>query len=148
MDVTLDPLATRLLALMHEADTEAVTLDELAIAGVEDPARALHALELAGFTFERVTDRTASRREIECIRLALAAGSPSAAADRIEPPAASESATSAAPAEQPAGARPSSSSRSRAERVIEAGDRQPLLLALLALVLVALLGRAVVGRRD
>jgi hypothetical protein len=190
MDVTLDPLATRLLALMHEADTEAVTLDELAIAGVEDPARALHALELAGFTFERVTDRMASRREIECIRLALAAAGPSAAADRIEPPAASESATSAAPAEQPTaewtapltvaaapaaapaparafaptpalhprpapaaeaapvGARPSSSSRSRADRVIEAGDRRPLLLALLALVIVALLGRAVVGRRD
>ena len=69
MDAPLDPRASRLLALMHEADAEPVTLDELQIAGIEDPAHALHALELAGFTFERVIDRTAARREVECVRL-------------------------------------------------------------------------------
>jgi hypothetical protein len=250
MDVTLDPRASRLLALMHEADTEAVTLDELEIAGVEDPARALHALELAGFTFERVTDRTASSEEIQCVRLARtadaartaatrtpeptieAAASPleptiEAAASPLEPTieaAASplepaidaaapplkptiEAAASAtdqptvewqAPAEStdpvpeatsggsdttvasnpphaprartepevravqppsdpaapraPRGSREAEAFAARAprrtERIIEAADRRPLLLALVALVLVALLGHAAAGRRG
>jgi hypothetical protein len=150
MDATLDPLASRLLALMHEADTEAVTLDELAIAGVEDPARALHALELAGFTFERVTDRTASREEIECVRLARDANAADAAPAHSPPPrAASAPVAAAAP---PRGSREAEAFAARAPRrtdhLIEAADRRPLVLALVALVLVALLGHAVVGRRG
>lgn len=192
MDVTLDPRASRLLALMHEADTEAVTLDELAIAGVEDPARALHALELAGFTFERVTDRTASREEIECVRLATsapAAPPPATAASALAPappasatrapaadqptvewqapaeivvapaeapaptsPAARAAAAPAPAAPQPRGSREAEAFASRAprrtEQLIEVADRRPLILALIALVLVALLGHAVVGRRG
>ena len=193
MDVTLDPRASRLLALMHEADTEAVTLDELEIAGVEDPARALHALELAGFAFERVTDRTAARREVECVRLAreaadardaeaarTAAASPAEPVDQptiewqppfavagptptptsgdlgtatvLDPPHAPLEAASGGfngptpfdPPHAPAAVRP----RGRADQLIEAADRRPLVIALLALVLVALLGRAVVERRG
>jgi hypothetical protein len=202
MDVTLDPRASRLLALMHEADTEAVTLDELEIAGVEDPARALHALELAGFTVERVTDRTASREEVECVRLAQAARAATAAAPPAvqaataaappavrspaapavaaaapaleqptvewpapaeladplparsspEPTPAPASPAAAAPPRTPRGSREAEAFASRAprrtEQLIEAADRRPLLLALVALVLVALLGHAAAGRRS
>jgi hypothetical protein len=70
MHQTLDPRASLLLELMREADDEAVTLDELAIAGVEDPATALLALELAGFGLERVVDTTERGRELPCVRLA------------------------------------------------------------------------------
>jgi hypothetical protein len=69
MHHTLDPRASLLLELMREADDEAVTLDELAIAGVEDPASALLALELAGFGLERVVDTSERGREIPCVRL-------------------------------------------------------------------------------
>jgi cell division septation protein DedD len=167
MDVTLDPRASRLLALMHEADTEAVTLDELEIAGVEDPARALHALELAGFTFERVTDRTATRETVECVRLArveAAAAAATAGVDAtvVEQPtveweAPSEPAPTPAPTAQKsspprlsreAEAFAAARAPRRADQLLEAADRRPLLLALIALVLVAVLGRAVVGRRG
>lgn len=67
---TLDDRASLLLALMREADDEAVTLDELQIAGVEDPAAALLALEVAGFGLERVTETTEGGRELPCVRLA------------------------------------------------------------------------------
>jgi hypothetical protein len=70
MHQTLDPRASLLLELMREADDEAVTLDELAIAGVEDPATALLALELAGFGLERVIDTSEHGRELPCVRLA------------------------------------------------------------------------------
>jgi hypothetical protein len=68
--VALDDRAQLLLDLMREADDEAVTLDELAIAGVEDPAAALLALELAGFGLERVVDLTERGLELPCVRLA------------------------------------------------------------------------------
>lgn len=175
MDVSLDPRATQLLALMHEADAEAVTLDELAVAGVDDPAQALHALELAGFTVERVTDRTAAQREVECVRLArlAAAHPPPTEPATVEWPA--PTATSPAPgapdrAPAPAGpafggsrttavldAPPASGglgadrARRRTGRraeLVAVADRRPLVLALLALVLVVLLGRAVADRRG
>jgi len=70
MPVTLDERARRLLDLMREADEEAVTLDELQIAGIPDPALALHALELAGVGVERVVDRTQRGVAVSCVRLA------------------------------------------------------------------------------
>ncbi|MDX6724252.1 MAG: hypothetical protein QOD73_2656 [Solirubrobacteraceae bacterium] len=60
---------SRLLDLLREAGEEPVTLEELEIAGVSDPSLALQALELAGFTVERVIDQTDGRR-FECVRLA------------------------------------------------------------------------------
>jgi hypothetical protein len=59
----------QLLNLLREAGEEAVTLEELEIAGVSDPSLALQALELAGHTVERVIDQTEGRR-FECVRLA------------------------------------------------------------------------------
>ena len=67
---TLDGRASRLLDLMREADDEAVTLDELAIVGIDDPAAALLALELAGYGLERVTDTSERGHEVPCVRLA------------------------------------------------------------------------------
>jgi hypothetical protein len=70
MPQTLDSRASLLLELMREADDEAVTLDELEIAGIEDPATALLTLERAGFGLERVIDTTERGRELPCVRLA------------------------------------------------------------------------------
>ena len=58
----------RLLDLLREAGGEPVSLDELAIAGVADPAVALLDLELAGVALARVQDTRADRR-ITCVRL-------------------------------------------------------------------------------
>jgi hypothetical protein len=69
MPQTLDSRASLLLELMREADDEAVTLDELRIAGIDDPATALLALEQAGFGLERVIDTTERGRELPCVRL-------------------------------------------------------------------------------
>ena len=53
-----------LLELLREAGHEAVTLDELQIVGVRDPARALLELELAGHAVQRVYDQ-----RTPCVRL-------------------------------------------------------------------------------
>jgi hypothetical protein len=58
----------RMLELLREAGHEAVTLEELEIAGVSDPSLALQALELAGVAVERVVDQT-DGRPFECVRL-------------------------------------------------------------------------------
>jgi len=55
----------RLLDLLREAGPEAVTLSELEVAGVREPARALFELELAGHAVSRVLDE-----RVECVRLA------------------------------------------------------------------------------
>lgn len=54
-----------LFGLLREAGTEAVTLDELEVVGVRDPAAALLALEEAGHSIHRVVDQRAT-----CVRLA------------------------------------------------------------------------------
>ena len=60
-----------MLDLLHEAGDEAVTLDELGIAGVADPARALLELELSGLEIQRVLVRDDREdRAFECVRLA------------------------------------------------------------------------------
>jgi hypothetical protein len=87
-----------MLDLLHEAGTEAVTLDELGVAGVRDPARALLELELAGHHIQRVLSRARPGADVECVRLAPAIDLP-APAD--EPPTA-ELALPAAPAPAPA----------------------------------------------
>src|SRR5690348_3496021 len=62
---------TVMLDLLHEAGDEAVTLDELGVAGVHDPAGALLALELAGLGIQRGLVRDdRGDRAVECIRLA------------------------------------------------------------------------------
>jgi hypothetical protein len=71
-----------LLDLLREAGEEAVTLDELAVAGVRDPARALHALEEAGHAVQRLHDN-----RFTCVRLAPATERAARAAARIVPPA-------------------------------------------------------------
>jgi hypothetical protein len=60
-----------MLELLEEAGPEAVTLDELGVAGVRDPARALLELELAGLEIQRVLVRPErDGRALQCIRLA------------------------------------------------------------------------------
>jgi hypothetical protein len=58
----------RLLDLLREAGDEAVTLDELAVVGVQDPASALLSLELAGFGVERIYERAGTGTRT-CVRL-------------------------------------------------------------------------------
>lgn len=53
-----------LLDLLREAGDEPVTLDELQIVGVQSPAEALLALELAGHAVHRVYDD-----RVTCVRL-------------------------------------------------------------------------------
>ena len=100
----------RLLELLREAGPEAVTLDELRIVGVRDPAAALLALEVAGHGVMRVSEHPERGRPVTCVRLA-------APGEQIAPPA-----------PEPAAALP------RAAR-----DRRPLLLALVATLLVVLI---------
>jgi hypothetical protein len=59
-----------LLDLLREAGDEAVTLDELEVVGVRDPARALFELEVAGHAVSRVTEQARPGRHVTCIRLA------------------------------------------------------------------------------
>ena len=62
-----------MLDLLQEAGQEAVTLDELGVAGVQDPARALLELELLGLEIQRVLVRgDHAERAFECVRLAPA----------------------------------------------------------------------------
>ena len=73
----------RLLDLLREAGDEAVTLDELTVVGVQDPASALLSLELAGFGVERIYERCADHTTRTCVRLAGAppVGTAAAAVD-------------------------------------------------------------------
>ena len=60
-----------MLDLLQEAGDEAVTLDELGIAGVREPAKALLELELSGLQIQRVLVRgDGAERTFECVRLA------------------------------------------------------------------------------
>jgi hypothetical protein len=66
-----------MLELLEEAGPEAVTLDELGVAGVRDPARALLELELAGLEIQRVLVRAEREgRAFQCVRLAATATAP------------------------------------------------------------------------
>jgi hypothetical protein len=77
-----------LLDLLREAGDEPVTLDELHVVGVQDPAAALLALELAGHSVHRVYEQPS----ITCVRL----GAPAA-----EPAPVAPVATTPAPAHRP-----------------------------------------------
>jgi hypothetical protein len=63
----------QLLELLREAGDEAVTLDELAVVGVRDPARTLRALEEAGHAIQRVRERPGRGHAVTCVRLAAPA---------------------------------------------------------------------------
>lgn len=79
-----------LLDLLREAGDEAVTLDELTVVGVQDPARALLELELAGFAVHRVLERPRPGRSVTCVRLAPASAPAPAPAPPPDPRARSE----------------------------------------------------------
>ena len=72
-----------LLDLLREAGDEPVTLDELHVVGVQEPAEALLALELAGHAVHRVYESSSRPgRTVACVRL----GAPRpVAADTPEP---------------------------------------------------------------
>jgi hypothetical protein len=108
-----------MLDLLQEAGQEAVTLDELGVAGVGDPATALLELELLGLEIQRVLVRgDHSERAFECVRLAQA---------EPEQPTVELAAVMPRPAPEPAPV----GSRSRAQGIVLVA----LLLALVALVL-------------
>jgi hypothetical protein len=116
-----------MLGLLHEAGTEAVTLDELGVAGVRDPARALLELELAGHHVQRVLSRERPGADVECVRLAPDI-------DRLpdeEPP--TQELASAVAAHVPARTAPATPQPGRGPATA--------LLALLLLAVVALLAR-------
>jgi hypothetical protein len=112
---TLDDTA-RLLDLLREAGDEPVTLDELAIVGVPEPARLLQALEREGHPLSRVYDRRADR-PVACVRLRGSGEAP------------------AAPAPQPA------PSPTFAPSPAAAADRRPLLVAAVVALVLLLLAR-------
>src|SRR5918997_804934 len=88
-----------LLDLLQEAGDEAVTLDELGVAGVRDPARALLELELAGLEIQRVLVRAEHEGPaFECVRLAPHAAAPAAP----EQPTVELAAVAPRPAPEPA----------------------------------------------
>jgi hypothetical protein len=99
-----------MLDLLEEAGDEAVTLDELGVAGVRDPARALLELELAGLEIQRVLVRAERQGPaFECVRLARHAApagpepeQPTVELAAVAPRPPAEPAT-AAPAEEPTG---------------------------------------------
>jgi hypothetical protein len=66
----------QLLELLREAGEEAVTLDELAVVGVRDPAGALRELEKAGHAVQRVRERPERGPVVTCVRLAPAGAQP------------------------------------------------------------------------
>jgi hypothetical protein len=73
-----------LLDLLREAGDEPVTLDELHVVGVHDPAQALLALELAGHSVHRVYEMTDAAM---CVRLGAPKPEPVAPAERTRPAA-------------------------------------------------------------
>jgi hypothetical protein len=109
-----------LLDLLREAGDEPVTLDELHVVGVHDPAQALLALELAGHSVHRVYELGDAAM---CVRL----GAPRPAA--VTPPPAVEP-----PAPRVAAAAP-------APRAATGPDRRFLLGAVLAALVLLVLAR-------
>ena len=108
-----------MLDLLQEAGQEAVTLDELGVAGVRDPAKALLELELLGLEIQRVLVRgDHAQRAFECVRLAQA-----------EPEQPTVELAAVAPAGPGAGA--AADDRSRAQGIVLLA----VLLALVALIL-------------
>jgi hypothetical protein len=77
-----------LLDLLREAGEEPVTLDELEIVGVVDPARALWELELAGHHVQRVYEHPARGGSVTCVRLVAPARGGARAARRVTGPGA------------------------------------------------------------
>ena len=103
-----------MLDLLQEAGQEAVTLDELGVAGVQDPAKALLELELLGLEIQRVLVRgDHAERPFECVRLAQA---------EPEQPTVELAAVRPRPVQEP---------RSRAQGIVLLA----MLLALVALIL-------------
>jgi hypothetical protein len=75
-----------LLDLLREAGDEPVTLDELELVGVRDPAQALLALELAGHSVHRVYETPRPGRDITCVRLGATAPAAAIPPAPVAPP--------------------------------------------------------------
>jgi|SRR5215218_8130935 len=116
----------QLLELLLEAGDEAVTLDELAIVGVRDPAGALRELEDAGHAVQRVRERPERGRAVTCVRLAA----PGAAFER-DVPAPARARTTATPV----------------RRAPAPPARRPLAAIAVGVLLLLVLVRALSGRR-
>ena len=115
-----------MLDLLHEAGEEPVTLDELGVAGVRDPARALLELELAGLEIQRVLVRAErAGPALQCVRLAK----PPVDEPRPEQPTVELAAVAPRPAPEPVAAPVGEKSSSRGLLLLG------LLLALLVLAL-------------
>ena len=100
-----------MLDLLQEAGEEPVTLDELGVAGVRDPARALLELELAGLEIQRVLVRAERAGAAhECIRLAQPPAGASAPVEQptVELAAVTPRAPAAAPEPESPGPAPAS----------------------------------------
>jgi hypothetical protein len=130
-----------LLDLLREAGDEPVTLDELSVVGVHEPAQALYALELAGHSVHRVYEIARPGQSVTCVRLGAPLppiAAPAARQDTVELPAVVRAATSAwaAPAAPAALAAPAAPA-ARADttsRLFAAALLGALLLALVAAV--------------
>jgi hypothetical protein len=133
---------TQLLELLREAGDEAVTLDELAIAGVRDPAGALRALEEAGHAVQRVHERPARGRAVICVRLAGPSTEPARPAPVAQPPVAQP------PVAQPPVAQPPVAQPPVAQPPVAQRRGRRRLLAAIALGVLLVVGvRALSGRR-
>jgi hypothetical protein len=122
-----------MLDLLQEAGEEPVTLDELGVAGVRDPARALLELELAGLEIQRVlvkAERAGAAHE--CIRLAQ---QPAAASAPPEQPTVELAAVAPRPSPAPRQEPVSASSPRPTPASLRGLFALGVLLALLALAL-------------
>lgn len=120
-----------LLELLREAGDEAVTLDELEVVGIADPARALLELELAGARVQRVYEHES---RAVCVRLAPE-GAPEIdilGNELVEPPefeVRASAAAVAAPALEPEPAAPLTAEPEPAGPVVAAAAPEPSSLA-------------------
>jgi hypothetical protein len=138
---------TQLLELLREAGDEAVTLDELAIVGVRNPARALRELEEAGHAVQRVHERPARGRAVICVRLAGPSTEPARPAPVAQPPVA-QPPVAQPPVAQPPVAQPPVAQPPVAQPPVAQRRGRRRLLAAIALGVLLVVGvRALSGRR-
>ena len=129
-----------LLDLLREAGDEAVTLEELAVAGVPDVAQALLELELAGMEVQRVYEHTSGAL---CIRLApeRAPDIDALAGELLEPPTFEFTAVPGAGPRPAATTPPPAAEPVAAAPAVATHASRTLVMAVVAALLVLLLAR-------